>query len=323
VGLACGSDPAIVLDSVEVGGCFDSVKNEIVGCAMFKEDCDYPSSGQISYKTAGEFSIHFEKCSTSQVILGHCFETGTGERADCAFGVDSCEIGERFTGRNYGGCSVEGMVLGNNFVPTQYGGCRNSQTQNIICALTKEDCIPNEEEWMTPSAVEIEREGGCRCHDVPVGMCNNKDGFGSTIDKCAMAPYECEPYSQEFVSARESLVNPLLDCRLCAYDTALTSGVEYSQKAGNDAELKELIEDEENKFEDGEIYGLAIGTLTTIMFILPFILVTLFLAYVLRSDRVGGTGPPKHPNFSNKKNGSTFVKLSQQPYNVYNVPAIS
>jgi len=305
-------------NSVEIGGCIDSIKNEIVSCAMFKEDCDDPSSGQIRYLTAREFSNQFKKCSTGQVILGHCFAWETGKRADCAFGEDSCENGERFTGRNYGGCSVEGTILGNNYVPTQYGGCKNRQTQSIICALTKEDCILFEEEWITPSAVEEEREGGCRCHDVQVGMCSNKGGFGSTETKCAMASYECEPYSQDFFSAREVLADPLVDCRLCAYDAVLTSegGDSHSHKSINDDELKKEIEDEAHEFKNGEISGLGIGILLTAM----LIFIIGFLAYVLKTDRIGGTGPPKHPNFSGRKNGHTFTKVAQD---IPDIPALS
>jgi len=148
-------------------------------------------------------------------------------------------------------------------------------------------------------------------------MCRDKSNFGSTVAKCAMAPYECEPYSQDFFSAREVLVNPLSDCRLCAYDVALTSGVDNQNPKDAASLLEKEFKKEEHEFHNGEVSGLAIGSLLTLM----LILIIGFLAYVLRSDKAGTAGPQKHANFGGKSNGPAFVKVAQEP--IADVPAIS
>lgn len=65
--------------------------------------------------------------------------------------------------------------------------------------------------------------GGCKCHDVNVGVCIDGPEIDPTSSQCAVSLDDCNLLVQSFGTARNVIDHALLDCRLCPYDESLTS----------------------------------------------------------------------------------------------------
>jgi len=203
------------LRSVLVGGCYDIVSVTLINCAAVEEECE--SKSGIRFKSARELTeLGDLKCSTNEIPLGTC-----GISGDCAITKDSCFDPAEFMPPTIGGeCNAEGKSLNGVFSPTQYGACRDGTTGEITCVLTPEDCT-DREAWIPASVASELRNGGCRCHDVLVGVCKDGPNINPMLSDCAISADDCHPLVQTFGTARDVEDHALLDCRLCPYDEGL------------------------------------------------------------------------------------------------------
>merc|ERR1739848_503457 len=104
---------------------------------------------------------------------------------------DSCEDPTDFDPPSSdNNCNVEGLMLDDAIVPTQYGGCKDGTTNEIVCVISPDDCLYTEA-WITPSVVEAELIGGCRCHDVRVGLCKGTFEYNRNTYACAISTDDC------------------------------------------------------------------------------------------------------------------------------------
>jgi len=205
------------LKSVEVGGCANEM-DELVFCAAFEEECDQYDNLQFETSTHLREFYDNTVCSTEEIPLGTCKSTGK-----CAITKDSCLDPTDFIPPNSNSiCNANGSTMNGNFFATRYGGCKEGLTNEIICAVRPEDCT-FAEAWIPPSVVEKELKGGCRCHDVQVGVCTG-NWWEKDLYKCAISEDDCDRQVPEFQSAREVMNQLFKDCRLCPYDERLVGG---------------------------------------------------------------------------------------------------
>merc|ERR1719469_810247 len=213
--LSINSQLTAELRSVLVGGCYDVVNKTLIRCAAVEEECENESG--IRFKTAHELTeLGDFKCSTSEIPLGTC-----GISGECAITKDSCVDPADFKlPVTDGECNAEGKLLNGVFSPTQYGACKDGTTGEIICVLTPKDCT-DREAWIPANTVREMRNGGCRCHDVRVGVCKDGPNINPMLSDCAISVDDCHPLVQSFGTARNVEDHALLDCRLCPYDITL------------------------------------------------------------------------------------------------------
>lgn len=247
--------------SVGIGGCYDSTYGVFVHCAAVEEECE--DSARIRFKTANELTELgiIGKCTTMNLPLGTCANTG-----ECAITKDSCDDPNEFVPPEpvSGRCNAEGSYSNGNFIPTQYGACKDGTTGEIICALTPDDCDVTEA-WIPASVALLKKNGGCRCDDVRVGVCNDGPYIDPMLSQCAISPDDCHPLVQTFDTARNVIDHALLDCRLCLpnkpkqeiLDTELAEL--ESKKANDDAEEIKLEKAEESTLSRGGMTGIIVG----------------------------------------------------------------
>lgn len=209
--------------TVEVGGCVDVLIDELLYCAAIGDECseDY----NIRFRTSDELKqLLNAKCTTEDIPLGTCRSTG-----NCVITKDSCVDPTDFIEPDVNGsCNAEGSSINGDFVPTQYGGCKDGTTGEIVCVLAPEECLEREA-WIPPSVVEENLIGGCRCHDVRVGLCSGSQHHGYEF-KCAISADDCNYLTQGFQTAREVMDQPFKDCRLCPYQENLIGGGQSKAK---------------------------------------------------------------------------------------------
>jgi len=248
------SEVTPILKTVDVGGCVDEIQNTVIFCAAFETDCE--AYDNLRFKTSHELAdADLGECTTEDIPLGTCNSTGK-----CAITKDSCSDPNDYVSAdiNYGACNAEGNSFNYEFIPTQYGGCKDGETNEIICALTPTDCT-DREAWLPASAVEKELEGGCRCHDVKVGLC--KGNFhDSNIYKCAIASDNCDRLVQNFSTAREVIDQPLRDCRLCPYHETLVG----SHSNSKNINAKKIEKGKGLLISNGALAGIVIGSVVAL-----------------------------------------------------------
>jgi len=158
------------------------------------------------YKSANDLPSG-EECTTDTLPVGTCASTGV-----CAVTKELCRTAEDFKApRPFGKCNAEGYFQNAGFVPTLYGGCKNRVSGDIVCVLTPEDCLAEEEDWVSASDVTIYQTDSCRCNDVTVGFCASGNVLTSF---CAISKDDCNPFTQTFNSARSDKMR-MKECRLC------------------------------------------------------------------------------------------------------------
>jgi hypothetical protein len=203
--------------AVSVGGCYDLSKDQLLYCAAVDEECD----AGIRFRNANELKkLGVLECNTDNLPLGICKSTG-----QCAITKDSCDDPDEFTREDIynTGCDAEGTTSNNeNFVPTQYGACVDGTTSVVTCVLTPSDCT-EKEAWVSANVAKTKKNGGCKCHDVKVGVCIDGPDIDPMLSQCAVSLDDCNPLVQSFGTARNVIDHALLDCRLCPYDESLTS----------------------------------------------------------------------------------------------------
>ena len=203
--------------AVSVGGCYDMSKDQLLYCAAVDEECDQG----IRFRNANELkNLGVLECNTDNLPLGICKSTG-----QCAITKDSCDDPDEFTREDLSntGCDAEGTTSNNeNFVPTQYGACVDGTTGVVTCVLTPSDCTQTEA-WISANVAKTKKYGGCKCHDVNVGVCIDGPEIDPTSSQCAVSLDDCNLLVQSFGTARNVIDHALLDCRLCPYDESLTS----------------------------------------------------------------------------------------------------
>lgn len=213
------------LRSVSVGGCYDFQNEILVQCAALEEECDQTSG--LKFRTAKELkALGDHECTTKKLPVGICKSTG-----QCAITKDSCDDVDDFSSKdlNNAGCNAEGIIKNQRFVPTQYGACIHGTTNEITCVLTPADCS-EKEAWISANAAKDRKNGGCRCHDVKVGVCLNGPYIDPMLSQCSISMDDCNPLVQSFGTARSVADHALLDCRLCPYDEALTDEQDESSE---------------------------------------------------------------------------------------------
>lgn len=240
---------------VDIGGCFDTISEEFIHCAAVEKECE--EVGNVRFRSAKQLKfIDIESCTAEQLGVGVCGDTG-----QCALTEDACEKPSEFiapTRENDGTisseCNAKGVMIDEVFHPTQYGGCKDGVTGEVSCMLTPDDCSQYEA-WIPANVVETIREGGCRCNDVRVGLC---EGFGSTHSgipepgRCAISPDDCE--FSAFVPPTDVLKHPsLVDCRLCNNHDNLEISISKSPTISSSAEPSSEIESSTNNKVEQEI----------------------------------------------------------------------
>jgi len=212
------------LKFVSVGGCYDVKNDRLIHCAALKEECE--ASNQIRFKSALDLQdLGDDECTTSNLPVGVCLSTG-----QCAITQDSCDDTSDFSriDPENRGCNAEGIKMNNKTIPTQYGACVHGATEEIICVLTPDDCS-DREAWIPAKVAEQKKRGGCRCHDVKVGVCKDGPSINPMLSTCAISADDCHPLVQTFSTARNVIDHALLDCRLCPYDENLTSDTKLTE----------------------------------------------------------------------------------------------
>jgi len=243
------------LRAAKIGGCVDEVDDEFVQCAVAAYECEL-LDGFTTFKSAIELA-HFrlDECTTDNLPVGTCESEGK-----CAVTEDSCRsLADFRPPQPFSKCNAEGTFQNGVYVPTQYGGCKHRETGAIECVLSPGDCT-TKESWIPAYAVELEREGGCNCHDIKVGSCM----VGNDFTNCAISPDDCV-FTKTFSPARQGRINdPGVDCRFCSFDFNFSP-------ANDDMELKDEVEMINEKESDalyaGEIVGIILGGLTTLTFL--------------------------------------------------------
>mmetsp|Transcript_1062 Transcript_1062/g.1531 ORF Transcript_1062/g.1531 Transcript_1062/m.1531 type:complete len:317 (-) Transcript_1062:42-992(-) len=255
---------------VSVGGCYNFENDILVQCAAVEEECDFQTSG-LKFRTAKELkALGDHECTTKKLPVGICKSTG-----QCAITKDSCDDIDDFSSKdlNNAGCNAEGIITNQTFVPTQYGACIHGTTNEITCVLTPADCS-DKEAWVSANVAKDRKNGGCRCHDVKVGACVNGPYIDPMLSQCSISVDDCNPLVQSFGTARSVADHPLLDCRLCPYDEALTGEqVEDSEKTSvsspEDVDKTDLsspetdpqpVKSDKRGFSGGEITAIAVGS---------------------------------------------------------------
>lgn len=218
---------------VDIGGCYDTTIEEFVHCAAVEKECE--EIGNVRFRSAKQLKfVDIEPCTAERLIVGTCGDTG-----ECALTEDACTDPSTFIapareddGTTSGECTAKGVMIDEVFHPTQYGGCRDGVTGEVSCMLTPEDCSQYEA-WIPASVVETIREGGCRCNDVRVGLCEGFNHAGSSESgRCAISPDDCE--FSAFVPPTDVLKHPALkDCRLCDNDNILDVTSTSEDSAGS------------------------------------------------------------------------------------------
>lgn len=272
------------LRSVSVGGCYDLNNDILVRCAALEEEC--PHSSGLKFRTAEELkSLGDHECTTKDLPLGICKSTG-----QCAITKDSCDDIDDFSSQdlNNAGCNAEGIITNQRFIPTQYGACIHGTTNEITCVLTPADCTDNEA-WIPANVAKDRKDGGCKCHDVRVGVCINGPYIDPMNDQCSISADDCNHLVQSFGSARNVVDHALLDCRLCPYDKDLTTA-EQDESLGDseDAENTDVsspetdpepVKSEKRGFSSGKIITL------TIFITVCVVSISLFVAFSLHKKR--------------------------------------
>jgi len=270
------------LKSALIGGCYDVVDDELVHCAAVEEECEKIS--KIRFKTANELTeLGNYKCSTDKLPLGTCESTG-----QCAITKDSCAYPNDFRSPSVisGECNAEGRFVDGDFVPTQYGACKDGTTEEITCVLTPADCSEREA-WISANTVRKFRNGGCKCHDVRIGVCKDGPNLNQMLSDCAISVDDCHPLMQTFGTARDVIDHTLMDCRLCPYGENLVadSGDAPLEDDNIDTldEREKIKKDQQNVLKKaerdaltrGEKAGIIIGATT--VFGCTLVLVSVFL----------------------------------------------
>jgi len=208
---------------MSIGGCFDMTTETVLQCAAFEEECEmFWPRDSMRYMSALDLKPYGYSCDASSIPLGKCNSTG-----QCAITKYSCDDPNDFVLSELKSeeCNAEGSFISStvssstsSFVHTQYGGCLHGTTGEIKCALRPEDCSDMEAWISADTALQKKRPGGCKCHDVMVGVCMD----GPTIvhlnpmtDTCAISADDCKFHHSYWASMQDVSEHPRLDCRLC------------------------------------------------------------------------------------------------------------
>lgn len=286
---------------VDIGGCYDTTSEKFIHCAAVEKECE--EIGNVRFRSAKQLKfIDIEPCTAERLVVGTCGDTG-----ECALTEDACADQSKFIapardddGTTSGECKAKGVMIDEVFHPTQYGGCRDGVTGEISCMLTPEDCSQYEA-WIPANAVETIREGGCKCNDVRVGLC---EGFGSTHSgnsepgRCAISPDDCE--FSAFVPPTEVLDHPsLVDCRLCDNDNILDITFTNENDSESSSEIRSSASksDEEDDNEGSETLVVIISGAVALCVVLLSIVGLLMRRKKSRRDNENASGPVVPPNF--------------------------
>lgn len=242
-----GVATGILLNGVELGGCFDTVDNALIHCAAIPEEC--APENRVRFQSARMLrallrdTTSTERCFAEHVPVGHC---GT-EDGPCAITADHCARNEAFfppsrehyTGEAISSCTAlhdtrHGTASDGVELPTYYGGCLDGTTGAISCMLEPSQCLPTEAWISARRALELGR--GCQCHDIPTGICTSSSMHSSTNDVvCAVTKDDCG--FTTFVPARTVLqsreYSSRIDCRLCSTSIATTGTFPSTSPAPN------------------------------------------------------------------------------------------
>eukprot|EP00555_Chaetoceros_dichaeta_P008787 CAMPEP_0198265804 /NCGR_PEP_ID=MMETSP1447-20131203/24750_1 /TAXON_ID=420782 /ORGANISM="Chaetoceros dichaeta, Strain CCMP1751" /LENGTH=298 /DNA_ID=CAMNT_0043955499 /DNA_START=62 /DNA_END=955 /DNA_ORIENTATION=- len=268
---------SLTLTAAKIGGCVD-FDNTLIHCAATAIECEsddtteqsaasFDNEHSMEYKSANELRTGDHDCTTDTLPVGTCESTGL-----CAVTKESCRTDADFRApRPYGKCNAEGYLQNAAFVPTLYGGCKNRKTGDIVCVLTPEDCL-TEEDWVFASDVKLYQQKSCRCHDVKVGLCAS--GNVLTSD-CAISRDDCDPFIQTFNSARYDRVSTNVDCRLCPMLSSeqneggsSTTPPDSGPNTNFQDDIDMINEKEAGALHAGEIVGIVLGSLITAFFAL-------------------------------------------------------